>query len=186
MTDEVREKLYQCMDKYNVTLRPTGKLTDLRYEVDSYSPIYEPIIKQAVQYKRVGNYDEAIRCYIKIFNEAKCFNTEIVRYLCKVLICDGELLLAANWLGAAYETLVKECGPRPNPFVPSIPWAQFQDALDLINACVDLQETKNLKPFCDYVASIAGNPYYVPTCDPAKFTMQVNKIVRIANLYRNG
>ena len=178
MTEELWNELGNCMDKYSVTPVPTGKFSDLRYDVNPYSPTYEPLIKQAVQYKRAGNYDEAIKIYIKIFDDAKCFNTEIVRYLCKVLICDGELLFAFHWLGAAGIALEKKCGPCPDPNVPFIPWAQFQDATELINACIDLRNTRDIKSFCNYVASIAGNPGYVPA-NPTDLVMQADEIVRI-------
>ena len=182
MTEELWNELRQCMNKYCIVLTPQDRYAIdrdliLRFDVNPYSPFYEPMIKQAVQYKREGNYEEAIRCYIKIFNEAKCFNTEIVRYLCKVLICDGELILAFRFLGAAFCELKIKCGPCPNPYAPSIPWAQFDDMDRLVRACFNFVHTQNIKTFCAYAAPIAGDPNYSPKCDPALLLMQAYRII---------
>lgn len=177
MTDKVKNELFDCMEEYIITPAPTGRFVDLRFDVNPYSPIYEPMIKQAVQYKRAGNYDEAIKCYIDIFKREKCFNTEIVRYLCKVLICDGELLLAFSWLAAAAQALMEKFGPSPNPYVPQIPWAQMDDLLNLVNACVNLQKTRNINSFCNYVAPIAGNPTYRLKCTSNQLFSQANIVL---------
>lgn len=181
MTEEVWNELHQCMDRYCITPTPSNQYDishdyNLQFDVDPYSPTYEPLIKQAVQYKRAGNYDEAIKLYIKIFDDAKCFNTEIVRYLCKVLICDGELILAYKLLGASWDALRDKCGPCPVPSIPSIPWAQINDASQLVKACSELANTRDFRPFCAYVAPIAGNPCYVPTCNIIDLFMQAYMI----------
>ena len=182
MTDELWNELRQCMNRYCVLPTPQNRYDIdhtlfLRYDVNPYSPFYEPTIKQAVQYKRQGNYEEAIRCYIKIFDEAKCFHTEIVRYLCKVLICDGELILAFRFLASSFSELKNKRGPCPNPYAPSVPWAQFDDMDRLVRACYDFVRTQNINTFCAYAARIAGDPNYSPKCDPALLLMQAYRIV---------
>ena len=177
MTEELKKELFDCMDKFILTPTPTGRFVDLRFDVNPYSPIYEPLIQQAVQYKRAGNYNEALKCYIDIFKQEECFNAEIVRYFCKVLICDGELLLAFSWLAAAAQALTNKFGPCPNPYMPQIPWAQLDNLIDLVNACIQLQKTQNIKSFCDYVAPLAGNPAYRLPCTAEQLLSQANIVI---------
>lgn len=181
MTEKVKKELFDCMGNLIAGSMTDNMFFELPYDVDPYSPYYEPMIKQAVQYKREGNYDDAIKCYIDIFKREKRFNTEIVRYLCKVLICDGELVLAYQLLAGAYYALSIKCGPHPNPFVPSIPWAQAEDGAKLLNACSVLANSWDVGTFSNYVASVAGNPTYLPKRSHFQLISQAEEVVLITN-----
>ena len=181
MNDKVRKELFDCMGNLIAGAITDNMYFNLPYDVDPYSPNYEPIIKQAVQYKREGNYDEAIKCYVDIFKREKRFNTEIVRYLCKVLICDGELVLAFQLLTGAYYALSTKCGPYPFPHLPSIPWAQAEDGAKLLNACSVLANSWDVSTFNNYVASVAGNLTYLPKCSHFQLISQAEEVVLITN-----
>ena len=192
MTDELWNELRQCMNRYCITPIPQDRYEDnmffeVPYDVDPYSPYYEPMIKQAVQYKREGNYDDAIKCYIDIFKREKRFNTEIVRYLCKVLICDGELVLAFRFLCSAWYELSTKCGQHLLPSIPAIPWAQLFDATELMGACSCLVNTTDFHTFYIYVTAIANDPsYLMPKYAIPKLLMQAGMIAAKVRNVRLG
>ncbi len=179
MTEEVRKKLFDCMERLRVNSASDWKFTDLRYEIAPCPPACEAVLERAARCRREGKYDEALSCCIDIFRREMYFHLDVMREMCRALICDGELLLAFYLLTASVHELVRRMGPCPVPQVPSVPWAQLDDILRLERACADLVKTRDLRAFCAYAAPIAEDPYYVPACDLLSLLLQAEEIARL-------
>lgn len=147
MTDETKKDLRTFLAGVSIGAIPVS--------VAPYPMGYEPMIQTAVRDKRSGNYDLAISMYLAIFEHMACGQTEIMRFLYKVLLCDEELGWAFETISLAERALKQQLGSGQW----GMPWAQTVAKRELVAACSQVVRG-NKKVLFDYIYDMAGNPNY--------------------------
>lgn len=170
-----------------------------KIEVDPYPISLEPTIRLAVEEKRNGQYDEAIRLYLEIFKKPSGLNADIMAFLFKVLVCDGELVKAQEIIRYAEEALISQVGEKaplrlfPNgPVMGCTKWKQTVYRDDLYNACNEGVLRFNGKisiptfgvpvSLLQFARSMSGNPDFSYTCSHEKLAQEIGMVVITENM----